>query len=78
MKPTFKFIDETISHDTIETLESLLDRAKRGEVLGIAYSVMNKKRNFNVDVTGELGRSPVFALGTLLVLMHCLLKRVVG
>lgn len=76
-KSVFGLAQDTISHDTVEALETLLDKARRGDVIGIAYSVMNKKRSYLVDSAGELHRNPTFAIGTVVVLLYRLVKRAV-
>lgn len=78
MRPPFAFVDESISHETIRTLELLLEKAKRGDIIGLAYAVMNKKRTYNTDSAGELHRNPTYALGTVIVLAYKLLLRAVG
>lgn len=45
-------------HRRVEALEKILEQAKRGEVIGIAYAVMYKKRYCAVDTTGQANRSP--------------------
>ena len=76
-KSVFGLAQDTISHDTVEALQTLLDKAKQGDVIGIAYSVMNKKRSYHVDSAGELHRNPTFAIGTIVVLLYRLIKRAV-
>ncbi len=69
MKAPFELAHRnTISHDTVEALRSLLAEAERGEVLGLALVVMHKRRSFSVEVTGEADRNPVFTIGTLAML----------
>lgn len=68
MKPPFTLTKETISHDTVEVLRVLLEAAERGEVLGLAFVVLHKRRSFSVEITGEAERNPVFTLGTLAML----------
>jgi hypothetical protein len=78
MRPPFAFVDESISHDTIQTLEELLEKAKNGAIIGLAYVVMNKKRSYNVDSAGELHRNPTYALGTVIVLAYKMLMKATG
>lgn len=68
MKTPFTLTQETISHDTVEALRTLLAAAERGDVLGMAFVVMHKRRSFTVETTGEANRNPIFALGTLTML----------
>lgn len=68
MKTPFTLAHETISHDTVEALRGLLEEAEKGEVLGMAFIVMHKRRSFSVEATGEADRNPVFTIGTLAML----------
>lgn len=63
MKPPFRLVQDTVSVDTVKALEQLLRMAKRGQVIGIAFAAMYKRREFIVNATGEAARSPVFARG---------------
>lgn len=64
----YQLIHESISSDTVEALEQLLDGAKRGEVIGIAYALMLKRRRFMIDCAGEACQSPLLARGAVAVL----------
>lgn len=68
MKPPFTLMRASVSHDTIEALEFLLHEAKRGEVIGIAYGAIMKRRSCIVDTAGEAYRNPLFALGVVCML----------
>lgn len=68
MKAPFTVIRETVSHDTIEALEFLLHEARRGELIGLAYGAMLKRRTRIVDTAGEAYRNPLFALGIVCML----------
>jgi hypothetical protein len=69
LTPTGKilFLAWCPSLETIEALEGLLAAAEIGEVTGIAYAVMLKKRDgqkpYFVDVTGSADSSPTYARG---------------
>lgn len=63
MKPPFRLVQDDISHDTVAALETLLADAKKGRVIGIAYAVMFKQRQFAVDAAGEAYRNPIFTRG---------------
>lgn len=54
---------ENVSRDTVQTLEILLEEARRGELIGLAYSAMYRPRDFTVNATGEVKRSPILASG---------------
>lgn len=63
MKPPFKLIPDQVSADTVKCLETLLSRAKSGEVIGVAFCAMLHNRAFIVNAAGEAHRSPTFARG---------------
>ena len=63
MRPPFRLVPDSLSHDTIEALQSLLDDARAGRIIGIAFCAMYKQRRFIVNTAGEAHRNPVFARG---------------
>lgn len=63
MKPPFTLIPDTVSTDTVECLKLLLRRARRGEVIGLAYCAVLKQRNYIVNTAGVAYQSPTFARG---------------
>lgn len=78
IKPYFKLAEDVISHETVEALQTLLDKAKRGDIIGIAFAVMNKQRTYNTNTAGELHRNMTFAVGTLMVLIARLLRDIIS
>lgn len=78
MKPPFKLIPDSLSTDTIEALEQLLDQARNGEVIGIAFGVMLRQRKFLVNTAGEAHRNPGFSLQMTRMLDDHLVMRVRG
>lgn len=68
MDKPFELVPDSISRDTIEALQTLLDDAKTGDVIGVAYAVMYKRKDYIVNVAGEAYRSPTFARGMVQVL----------
>lgn len=78
MKKPFTIARSNVSDDVVESLEFLLERAKNGEVFGIAYVAQLKPRRIIMDTCGESHRNPLFALSQLLVLMSQLTDRVRG
>lgn len=62
MKP-LTLIYEPVSHETVAALKYLLQEAERGELIGLAYAAMLKRRACLVDTTGEAYLNPIFALG---------------
>lgn len=64
MKRPFKLVSITgVSRDTVECLQALLALAERGEVIGVSYVAMHKRRHFTAHSCGEAHRNPVFASG---------------
>lgn len=76
MKPPFALIADTVSTDTVECLRLLLQRAKRGEVIGLAYCAMLKQRAYIVNTAGEAHESPTFARGMVAALDDSLSNRI--
>lgn len=68
MKKPFSIARDPVSHDTVEALEFLLHEARRGELIGIAYGAIMKRRACLVDTAGEAHRNPLFALGVVCML----------
>lgn len=77
-RPPFSLIPDTISTDTVECLDELLAMARAGEVIGIAYVAMLKRRKYIVNAAGEAYRNPTFTLGMIQVLNSELGQRVRG
>ncbi len=63
MKPPYHLVADSLSDDTVECLATLLDDAKRGRVLGIAFAAILSRREFITNTAGECSRNPVFARG---------------
>jgi len=63
MKPPFRLVPDTLSTDTEQALAQLLDLARRGELIGVAFAGMLKQRRFFVNTAGEAHRNPTFARG---------------
>lgn len=74
-RPPFRLATDTLSHDTLEALRELLRLAETGEVVGIAFAAMFKRRQFIADTAGECHRNPVFARGMVAALDDCLAER---
>ena len=58
-----ELLPDSVSDDTVECLNLLLDRAKKGEVTGIAYAAVLKKRRYIVNTAGAARQYPTFARG---------------
>lgn len=52
-----------VSHDTIEALEHLLDKARGGVIVGLAFAAMGRQREFVTAAAGAAYLDPVFARG---------------
>lgn len=63
MKPPFGLVPDRLSDDTVECLEQLLNEARKGEVIGLAFAAMLKRRAYIVNAAGEALRNPTFARG---------------
>jgi hypothetical protein len=63
MDRPFTLVPDSISHDTIEALKALLRDAEKGEIIGLAFAVMYKGRDYIVNTAGEAHRSPTFTRG---------------
>lgn len=76
MDRPFTLAPDSISHDTIEALKVLLEDAKKGEVIGLAFAVMYKGRDYIVNTAGEAHRSPTFTRGMVQALDDHLMQMV--
>jgi hypothetical protein len=78
MDRPFALAPDSLSNDTIEALRELLTSAERGEIIGIAFAVMYKGRDYIVNTAGEAHRSPTFARGMVQALDDHLMQKVHG
>ncbi|WKB52293.1 hypothetical protein [Eleftheria terrae] len=62
-RPPFTLVRDLHSHDTVKALEQLLEEARQGKVIGIAFAAMCRRRRFFVSAAGEAHRNPTFARG---------------
>lgn len=62
-KPFTLLSTAALSTDTIKCLRALLVQAEKGEVIGIAYAAMMKRRVYVVNACGEAHRSLTFTRG---------------
>lgn len=65
----------TYDVDVVEALEYLLHEARRGQVIGLAYGALLRKRTCIVDAVGELDQNPLYALGVVTLLQAEITKR---
>lgn len=78
MKPPFLLIPDLVSNKTVECLEALLEHAREGEVIGIAFAAALKRRAFITNSAGECFRSPTFTRGMVAALKDQLAQRIRG
>lgn len=64
----FTLINLDISHETITALEYLLQEAKAGNLIGLAYGAAFRGKSYFVDTAGEAHRNPMFGLSIASVL----------
>lgn len=76
MKRPFTLVPDNVSTDTVECLRLLLARARKGEVIGLAYCAMLKRRAYIVNTAGEAHESPTFARGMIATLDDSLSDRI--
>lgn len=74
-RPPFRLVNDSLSTDTVEAIQELLQLAEAGEVVGIAFVAMFKRRQFIADAAGECHRNPVFTRGMVGALDDCLAER---
>jgi hypothetical protein len=72
----FTLVTAPASQETVKALEELLDEARRGEVIGIAFAAMCRKRTYFVNAVGEAYRNPTFARGMVSALHDDLGRRI--
>lgn len=78
MKSVFRLITNRnggVSSDTIHCLEVQLEKAKRGDLIGLAMVMMYRERQFGVQTCGELDRNPTFCRGAVAALDDKLARR---
>lgn len=78
MKAPFVLVPDTISNETVRALEQLLENARSGQVIGLAFAAMLRRRGYIVNSAGEAYRNPTFARGMLRALDDKLGQRVTG
>jgi len=78
MKAPYVLIPDNVSHETVKCLEQLLVEARKGEVIGLAYAAMLKRRGYIADSAGEAYRNPTFARGMVAALDDRLSLRIRG
>lgn len=64
----FTLIKVDVSNETIAALEYLLQEARTGNLIGLAYGAALRGKDYFVDTAGEAHRNPMFGLGMASVL----------
>lgn len=59
----YRLVPDSVSHDVVEALETLLAHARTGEVTGIAFACTLKKMRYITNVAGHCYTNPTFARG---------------
>lgn len=77
-KPPYILAPDTLSHDTVECLEQLLEHARHGRVVGLAFAAMLKRRSYVVNTAGEAHRNPTWTRGMVAALDDQLSTRIRG
>jgi len=54
-----------VNLETIECLEHLLDEARQGNLIGLAFAALFRRRNYTTHACGEVRRDRVFTRGML-------------
>lgn len=58
-----KLMPDNISPEILQALEELMEDAKSGQLIGLGFIGVYKKREYIVNVAGELRRNPTLARG---------------
>lgn len=61
----YRLVPDTVSHDLILALETLLQGAKTGEITGIAFACTLRKMRYITNVAGVCFRNPTHTRGML-------------
>lgn len=72
----FVLIEDGISRHTVQALETLLDEAKKGKIIGVAFVAMYRRREYICNTAGECRRNPTFTRGATMALLDKLASAV--
>lgn len=64
----YRLVPDSISHDTVEALQTLLSLAQEGEITGIAFVCTLPKSRYITNVAGHCYRHPTLARGMTMTL----------
>lgn len=71
-------ITPLVSSDTVDALAFLLQEARAGRVIGVAYVAMHKTYDFTIDSAGAVLNYPMVALGATSILQSDLVALAKG
>lgn len=74
-KKPFTLVDSRESTDVIECLRALLAQAEQGQLIGLAFAAMLKRRGYICSTAGEAHRSVTYTRGMILALDDQLAQR---
>ena len=64
----YSLIPDAISAETVTALEQLTERARAGDILGIGFVALLKRRRYVVNTAGECRHDPTLTRGMVLAL----------
>lgn len=64
----YVLVRDTVSTDTVEALEQLLTAAREGQIVGLVFGAMLRRRRYLVNCAGEACRDPTAARGIICAL----------
>lgn len=67
MKPDLRLVEKRsdVDSETVGALENLLEMAKNGQLIGLAYAAVHTDHGYDVGITGHAARCPTYARGQL-------------
>jgi hypothetical protein len=77
-RPYTLAVVDGVSRDTVSCLRTLLEAAEKGEVIGVCYAAMHRKRQYTVHACGEAHRNPTFSSGMVSALWFDLQRQARG
>lgn len=76
MGEVVQLIASPVCQETVNELVALLQEARAGELVGLAYVAMHPGQVYTANVVGKAEKSPVFTLGAIQTLTAYLLTLV--
>lgn len=58
-----QLVQPTVDQPTVDALTKLLEDARRGSVVGVAYVALHHGSDYSGDVVGQAEAHPLFTLG---------------